>query len=225
MPRILLIEDEDSIRHLISYDLKNAGYEVVGCADGASAREKGLSQSFDIMIIDWMLPEISGIELVRLFRGKGIDSVMMMLTARDEEEDILEAFDAGVDDYITKPFEPRELLARIEVQLRPSRMRQEDVLTCGMLTLKPLLRQAFVGKQSVKLTRTETAILKLLMLNPGQVIPKSQMLDQISEDTPDGMENSLKVHISHLRSKLRTISEQEMIESVWGIGFRIHPQS
>lgn len=92
MPRILLIEDEDSIRHLISYDLKNAGFDVTGCPDGASAREKGLNESFDIMIIDWMLPEISGIELVRLFRGKGIDSVMMMLTAKDEEEDILEAF-------------------------------------------------------------------------------------------------------------------------------------
>ena len=91
MPRILLIEDEDSIRHLISYDLKNAGFDVTGCPDGASAREKGLNESFDIMIIDWMLPEISGIELVRLFRGKGIDSVMMMLTAKDEEEDILEA--------------------------------------------------------------------------------------------------------------------------------------
>ena len=99
MPRILLIEDEDSIRHLISYDLKNAGFDVTGCPDGASAREKGLNESFDIMIIDWMLPEISGIELVRLFRGKGIDSVMMMLTAKDEEEDILEAFEAGVDDY------------------------------------------------------------------------------------------------------------------------------
>ena len=88
MPRILLIEDEDSIRHLISYDLKNAGFDVTGCPDGASAREKGLNESFDIMIIDWMLPEISGIELVRLFRGKGIDSVMMMLTAKDEEEDV-----------------------------------------------------------------------------------------------------------------------------------------
>ena len=109
MPRILLIEDEDSIRHLISYDLKNAGFDVTGCPDGASAREKGLNESFDIMIIDWMLPEISGIELVRLFRGKGIDSVMMMLTAKDEEEDILEAFEAGVDDYSTKPFSPREL--------------------------------------------------------------------------------------------------------------------
>ena len=114
----------------------------------------------------------------------------------------------------------RELLARIEVQLRPAAGRRSPDLTCGPLTLSPLLQQVSAGGQTVKLTRTETAILKLLMRNSGQVITKSEMLEQISEDTPDGMENSLKVHISHLRAKLRNICDQEIIESVWGIGFK-----
>ena len=128
---------------------------------------------------------------------------------------------SGAADYITKPFDTRELLARIEVQLRPAAGRRSPELTCGPLTLSPLLQQVSAGGQTVKLTRTETAILKLLMRNPGQVITKSEMLEQISEDTPDGMENSLKVHISHLRAKLRNIWDQEIIESVWGIGFKL----
>ena len=152
MPRILLIEDEDSIRHLISYDLKNAGFDVTGCPDGASAREKGLNESFDIMIIDWMLPEISGIELVRLFRGKGIDSVMMMLTAKDEEEDILEAFEAGVDDYITTPFSPRELLARIQAHVKRIVKTSRRVLEMGGLTMDLGSREVSVNGQPVSLS-------------------------------------------------------------------------
>ena len=166
MPRILLIEDEDSIRHLISYDLKNAGFDVTGCPDGASAREKGLNESFDIMIIDWMLPEISGIELVRLFRGKGIDSVMMMLTAKDEEEDILEAFEAGVDDYITKPFSPRELLARIQAHVKRIVKTSRRVLEMGGLTMDLGSREVSVNGQPVSLTKKEFELLEYLLRNP-----------------------------------------------------------
>lgn len=221
MKTILIVEDDPSISNLIDELLISQGYQIIQAYSGTEAQWVLQHRQPDLILLDLMLPGIQGEAVLALAEQIPV----IVVSARCDLDDKVQLLRSGAVDYITKPFEPRELLARIEVQLRPSRMRQEDVLTCGMLTLKPLLRQAFVGKQSVKLTRTETAILKLLMLNPGQVIPKSQMLDQISEDTPDGMENSLKVHISHLRSKLRTISEQEMIESVWGIGFRIHPQS
>ena len=219
--KILIVDDDNNIAELISLYLTKECYETMIVNDGEEALKVFDTFKPQLILLDLMLPGIQGEAVLALAEQIPV----IVVSARCDLDDKVQLLRSGAVDYITKPFEPRELLARIEVQLRPSRMRQEDVLTCGMLTLKPLLRQAFVGKQSVKLTRTETAILKLLMLNPGQVIPKSQMLDQISEDTPDGMENSLKVHISHLRSKLRTISEQEMIESVWGIGFRIHPQS
>ena len=198
MPRILLIEDEDSIRHLISYDLKNAGYEVVGCADGASAREKGLSQSFDIMIIDWMLPEISGIELVRLFRGKGIDSVMMMLTARDEEEDILEAFDAGVDDYITKPFSPRELLARIQAHVKRIVKTSRRVLEMGGLTMDLGSREVRVNNQPVSLTKKEFELLEYMLRNPQIVLSRDNILNEIWDFDYDGDTRIVDVHIFNI---------------------------
>ena len=222
MPRILLIEDEDSIRHLISYDLKNAGYEVIGCADGASAREKGLSQSFDIMIIDWMLPEISGIELVRLFRGKGIDSVMMMLTARDEEEDILEAFDAGVDDYITKPFSPRELLARIQAHVKRIVKTSRRVLEMGGLTMDLGSREVCVNNQPVSLTKKEFELLEYMLRNPQIVLSRDNILNEIWDFDYDGDTRIVDVHIFKLRSKLSGSGVR--ISSLRGVGYKLEAE-
>ena len=222
MPRILLIEDEDSIRHLISYDLKNAGYEVVGCADGASAKEKGLSQSFDIMIIDWMLPEISGIELVRLFRGKGIDSVMMMLTARDEEEDILEAFDAGVDDYITKPFSPRELLARIQAHVKRIVKTSRRVLEMGGLTMDLGSREVRVNNQPVSLTTKEFELLEYMLRNPQIVLSRDNILNEIWDFDYDGDTRIVDVHIFKLRSKLSGSGVR--ISSLRGVGYKLEAE-
>ena len=222
MPRILLIEDEDSIRHLISYDLKNAGYEVVGCADGASAKEKGLSQSFDIMIIDWMLPEISGIELVRLFRGKGIDSVMMMLTARDEEEDILEAFDAGVDDYITKPFSPRELLARIQAHVKRIVKTSRRVLEMGGLTMDLGSREVRVNNQPVSFTKKEFELLEYMLRNPQIVLSRDNILNEIWDFDYDGDTRIVDVHIFKLRSKLSGSGVR--ISSLRGVGYKLEAE-
>ena len=222
MPRILLIEDEDSIRHLISYDLKNAGYEVVGCADGASAKEKGLSQSFDIMIIDWMLPEISGIELVRLFRGKGIDSVMMMLTARDEEEDILEAFDAGVDDYITKPFSPRELLARIQAHVKRIVKTSRRVLEMGGLTMDLGSREVRVNNQPVSLTKKEFELLEYRLRNPQIVLSRDYILNEIWDFDYYGDTRIVDVHIFKLRSKLSGSGVR--ISSLRGVGYKLEAE-
>ena len=222
MPRILLIEDEDSIRHLISYDLKNAGYEVVGCADGASAKEKGLSQSFDIMIIDWMLPEISGIELVRLFRGKGIDSVMMMLTARDEEEDILEAFDAGVDDYITNPFSPRELLARIQAHVKRIVKTSRRVLEMGGLTMDLGSREVRVNNQPVSLTKKEFELLEYMLRNPQIVLSRDNILNEIWDFDYDGDTRIVDVHIFKLRSKLSGSGVR--ISSLRGVGYKLEAE-
>ena len=112
MAKILLIEDEENIRKIIAYDLKKANYEIVETGDGREAIELAGSNDFDVLIIDWMLPHVSGIEIVERLRERKNDSIMIMLTARDDETDILHAFEKGVDDYITKPFSPRELLAK-----------------------------------------------------------------------------------------------------------------
>ena len=223
MPRILLIEDEDSIRHLISYDLKNAGFDVTGCPDGASAREKGLNESFDIMIIDWMLPEISGIELVRLFRGKGIDSVMMMLTAKDEEEDILEAFEAGVDDYITKPFSPRELLARIQAHVKRIVKTSRRVLEMGGLTMDLGSREVSVNGQPVSLTKKEFELLEYLLRNPQIVLSRDNILNEIWDFDYDGDTRIVDVHIFKLRNELQGSGVK--IASLRGVGYKLEVQA
>ena len=192
------------------------GFACEECSDCQRIAEANYA---DLILLDVMLPGEDGFTLLDKIRRYQVP--VIFVSARSQLADKVQALQAGADDYITKPFDTRELLARIEAQLRPAAGRRSPDLTCGPLTLSPLLQQVSAGGQTIKLTRTETAILKLLMRNPGQVITKSEMLEQISEDTPDGMENSLKVHISHLRAKLRTIWDQEIIESVWGIGFKL----
>ena len=214
MKTVLIVEDDPAISDLIAEVLTAGGIQPIRAYSGSEALLVLQRRHPDLILLDLMLPGISGEAVMESVP----DIPVIIVSARGEIDDKVDLLRSGAADYITKPFDTRELLARIEVQLRPAAGRRSPELTCGPLTLSPLLQQVSAGGQTVKLTRTETAILKLLMRNPGQVITKSEMLEQISEDTPDGMENSLKVHISHLRAKLRNIWDQEIIESVWGIG-------
>ncbi|WP_302557676.1 response regulator transcription factor [Holdemania filiformis] len=217
MKTVLIVEDDPAISDLIAEVLTAGGIQPIRAYSGSEALLVLQRRHPDLILLDLMLPGISGEAVME----RVPDIPVIIVSARGEIDDKVDLLRSGAADYITKPFDTRELLARIEVQLRPAAGRRSPELTCGPLTLSPLLQQVSAGGQTVKLTRTETAILKLLMRNPGQVITKSEMLEQISEDTPDGMENSLKVHISHLRAKLRNICDQEIIESVWGIGFKL----
>ncbi|MBS5001710.1 response regulator transcription factor [Holdemania filiformis] len=216
MKTVLIVEDDPAISDLIAEVLTTGGIQPIRAYSGSEALLVLQRRHPDLILLDLMLPGISGEAVME----RVPDIPVIIVSARGEIDDKVDLLRSGAADYITKPFDTRELLARIEVQLRPAAGRRSPDLTCGPLTLSPLLQQVSAGGQTVKLTRTETAILKLLMRNSGQVITKSEMLEQISEDTPDGMENSLKVHISHLRAKLRNICDQEIIESVWGIGFK-----
>ena len=217
MKTVLIVEDDPAISDLIAEVLTAGGIQPIRAYSGSEALLVLQRRHPDLILLDLMLPGISGEAVME----RVPDIPVIIVSARGEIDDKVDLLRSGAADYITKPFDTRELLARIEVQLRPAAGRRSPELTCGPLTLSPLLQQVSAGGQTVKLTRTETAILKLLMRNPGQVITKSEMLEQISEDTPDGMENSLKVHISHLRAKLRNICDQEIIESVWGLGFKL----
>lgn len=217
MKTVLIVEDDPAISDLIAEVLTTGEIQPIRAYSGSEALLVLQRRHPDLILLDLMLPGISGEAVME----RVPDIPVIIVSARGEIDDKVDLLRSGAADYITKPFDTRELLARIEVQLRPAAGRRSPDLTCGPLTLSPLLQQVSAGGQTVKLTRTETAILKLLMRNSGQVITKSEMLEQISEDTPDGMENSLKVHISHLRAKLRNICDQEIIESVWGIGFKL----
>ena len=165
-----------------------------------------------------MLPGLSGEEVLPKLDGLPV----IVVSAKAGVDDKVNLLLDGAADYITKPFETRELLARITVQLRKqSAVVKDAVLEYDGLCLDTAAHQVTADGMSVRLTKTEFAILKLLMQNPSQVITKSRMLDLISQDTPDCMESSLKVHVSNLRRKLREIKDKDYIEAVWGIGFKM----
>ncbi|MEK8214024.1 MULTISPECIES: response regulator transcription factor [unclassified Paenibacillus] len=216
MKTIAIIEDDEHIGNILAETLTREGYDVVRAYSGTEAILLFQQWTPDLVLLDLMLPGRSGEELLPELKGIPV----IVVSAKAGIDDRVNSLLGGAADYITKPFEIKELLARITVQLR-SRSDHASVLTFGDLTLNKTSHALTVQGHPVHLTKTEFAIIKLLMLNPTQAIAKSVLLDRISMDTPDCMESSLKVHISNMRRKLREVSGNEYIEAVWGIGFKL----
>lgn len=218
MNHILIIDDDVNINKMLDAVLTKAGYRVSHAYSGTEALLFLSGESPDLILLDLMLPGLSGEEVLPEIKGVPV----IVMSAKVDTKDKVSMLLGGAADYITKPFDIEELLARIAVQLRKSGAAEEDDrLTFDDIALTPGTWQAEVGGQDVRLTKTEFAILKLLMENPRQVVTKSILLDRISEDTPDCVESSLKVHVSNLRKKLRDASGRDYIETVWGIGFKM----
>ena len=215
MRQIAIIDDDIYIGDMLEEVLRREGYGVLRAYSGTEALLLVQSKHPDLVLLDLMLPGLSGEEVLPRLAGIPV----IVLSAKAGVQDKVGLLLGGAADYLTKPFDTRELLARIAVQLRgPS---PSALLRWREMTLDTALRSVTAGAQAVRLTRTEYAILKRLMERPGQVITKSQLLDDISRDTPDCVESSLKVHVSNLRKKLRDAGAGDCIEAVWGIGFRL----
>ncbi|MDE7222616.1 MAG: response regulator transcription factor [Acetatifactor sp.] len=215
---IAVIEDDQPISNLLYESLTHEGYEVLRAYSGTEALYLLERHCPDLILLDLMLPGLSGEELLSRLTGIPVIVVSARVTTEDKVKLLLD----GAADYITKPFELSELLARITVQLRRAESPQlAPILEAGPLQLDTASQELTLGDTPVHLTRTEYAILKLLMQRPGQVIARSVLLEHISRDTPDCTEGSLKQHISNLRGKLRETDSHDYIESVWGIGFRL----
>jgi DNA-binding response OmpR family regulator len=219
MKRLLLIDDDLPVGDMMEEVLSKAGYEVNRAYSGTEAVLLLSASGYrpDLILLDLMLPGLSGEEVLR--RIKGIP--VIVVSAKVDVDSKVDLLLGGAVDYITKPFATRELLARIAVALRISPGSDETLLSFQDLRLDPMLQEAYIGDTTVKLTRTECAILKNLMQNPTQVLAKSVLLDRISLDTPDCTDQSLKTHVSNLRRKLRTAGDKDYIESIWGIGFTL----
>lgn len=218
MKRILVIDDDLPIGNMLEEVLIREGYQVSRAYSGTEAL-LALSQGRpDLVLLDLMLPGLSG-EAV-LPRLKGIP--VIVVSAKADPDHKAELLLGGAADYVTKPFALRELLARIVVRLREA-PASSGTLAWGPLRLEETARSVFVHGAEIRLTRTEYAILRLLLANPAQVVTKSRLLDEIAQDTPDGTESSLKTHMSHLRKKLREAGAEDCIEAVWGIGFKLKP--
>lgn len=218
MKKILVVDDDVYIGDMLEEALRKEGYAISRAYSGSEALLCLASECPDLVLLDLMLPGLNGEDVLSAMRGIPV----IVISARAETEDKVQLLLDGAADYVTKPFAMPELLARIAVQFRKTDVIDKRArLQNGDITLNTADCSVTVKNQAVKLTRTEYAILRLLMHNPGQVIPKSVMLERISEDTPDCMESSLKVHISNLRRKLREAGGEDYIESVWGIGFKM----
>ena len=215
--KILIIDDDIQIGSLEQEVLEENGYDCMRAYSGTEAVLLLEREQPDLILLDLMLPGLSGEEVLKKIGGIPV----IVVSAKVSVDDKVNLLLGGAQDYITKPFSTKELLARVEVQLRKRSAPITKRYSVGDIVMNPSTHSVELSGQPIALTKTEYAILKLLLQNPGQVIAKSVMLDRISEDTPDCTESSLKTHISHLRTKLREVSGKEYIESVWGIGFKL----
>ncbi len=218
MKKILIVEDDMSIHQFIEELLKQNHYLTYHAYSGSEAMLLLKNAKYDCILLDLMLPAIHGEEIIKEVK----DIPIIVLSAKSGSEDKVNCLLSGASDYMTKPFDANELLARIEVQLRKRSLHDKaDTLKYKDLELLNDHRTLLVNHKKISLTKTEYAICKQLMANPKQVITKNKLLDCISMDTEDCDENSLKVHISHIRKKMKRVSEEAYIESVWGIGFKM----
>ena len=218
MQTILVIDDDEAIGNLEEEVLRRAGYAVLRAYSGTEALLVLRERRPDLALLDLMLPGLSGEELLPRLEGIPV----IVVSAKAAVQDKVDLLLGGAADYLTKPFDTQELLARVAVRLRERPASSlSAVYTCGNLTLDTASHAVCAAGQPVSLTRTEYAILKLLIRNPGQVLARSVLLDRIGEDTPDCTERSLKQHVSNLRRKLQEKTGTDCIEAVWGIGFRL----
>lgn len=225
MPKILLVEDEEKLARVVELELRYEGYEVEKAFDGREGLEKALSGDFDLVLLDIMLPSLSGMEVLRRLRRESQVPVIMV-TARDTVVDKVSGLDSGADDYITKPFEIEELLARIRAALRKRPARQESaVLTAGPLTMDPERHEVTVKGTPVELTRREFDLLRYLLENKEKVISRESLLDNVWGFDFVGETNAVDVYIRFLRAKIDEAFGIKLIHTVRGVGYVIREEN
>jgi len=220
--KILIVEDEQAIREMTAFHLSRAGYEVLEAQDCGEARALLADNRPDLALIDWMLPDMSGLELTRtLKRDKEFeDLAIIMLTARADERDKVSGLEGGADDYITKPFSPRELVARIKAVLRRAGNSTDEVVSAGVLELDAAGHRVLSSGQEIKLGPTEYRLLHFLMTHAERVYSRTQLLDRVWGANVYVEERTVDVHIRRLRKALDGVSADDYIQTVRGAGYR-----
>lgn len=213
---ICLVDDEKNIRRLVAYDLKSAGYEVASFENGQEVIDS--KTEYDAYIVDWMMPVMDGLSLVKKLREKGDSHLVIMLTAKSDEEDLIEAFEVGVDDYLSKPFSSRELLVRLKTHLSRLQSNSSQSLQLGDVAINPIKREVKIQNQLSFLTKVEFDLLWLLGKEKGNVLSRDKILNELWGFDYDGDTRIVDVHISKLRNKL-TQTKVEIV-SLRGVGYR-----
>jgi len=221
MQRVLIVDDDPDIQRLVSYNLSQAGFEVNLAASGRTALESIQKQPPDLIILDLMLPDVDGMEVCRTLRQRETSRSIpiIMLTARGEEIDRVIGFELGADDYVPKPFSPRELVLRVKSIFRRMREQRSDMLRFGNIQLYPERRQCFVGNYPVSLTAKEFDLLHELMRASGNVLTREVLMDKVWGYHGEATSRTLDTHVRRLREKLG--EEGLFVETVRGIGYRM----
>ena len=219
-PKILIVDDEQSIRNLVSSYLHPEEYEVRTAADGVSALQTARTFNPDLIVLDIMLPGMDGIEVLTRLRRES-DVYVILLTARTEETDKIVGLSVGADDYVTKPFSPRELAARVKAALRriqsPAQQSEGATLQYQHIRIDPAARKVWVGDQLIELTSTEFDLLYALAQHPGMVLTREQLLENVWGGNYFGELRVVDVHLGHIRQKL---GREDLIATVRGVGYR-----
>ena len=215
---ILVVEDDIDIHNIIKEILQKENYKIFDAYSGTEALMILEKENINLILLDLMLPGINGEEIIKSEKSIPI----IVISAKTSTEDKVNVLLEGANDYITKPFKAEELLARVKVQLRIAvNENKQKQLKYKDMFLEQDGKTLYIKNQQIYLTKTEHAILKQLLLNSNSVVTKTKLLELISLDTMDCDENSIKVHISNLRKKIRQITDKEYIEAVWGIGYKL----
>jgi DNA-binding response OmpR family regulator len=215
--KVLLVEDDARLARFLSRVLSEEGYGVDLCASGADAAKQASASAYDLIVLDWMLPDLDGLSICRGLRGAGMTVPVLMLTARGEVRERVLGLEAGADDYLVKPFDVDELLARVHALLR--RATGHARLRCGPLEVDRVARSVQLNGARVDLTSREYALLLHLLYHAGKVVTRSELLSRVWETHYDPSSNFVEVHISRLREKLG--EGASMIETVRGMGYRL----
>jgi two-component system, OmpR family, response regulator MprA len=219
MTIILVVDDDRKITDMLRRTLAYEGYRVETAADGLEALSKVQAYNPDLIVLDWLLPGLNGIEVAQRLRETN-DTPILMLTARDALDDRVSGLDNGADDYMVKPFMPAELLARIRALLRRTDAKSKDKpLAFADLTLDPLTRDTRRGTRAFSLTPREFDLLQLLLRHPRQVLPRERIIEEVWGFDYDGKDNVLEVYIGYLRTKTETEGELRLIQTVRGVGY------
>ena len=217
--RLLLIEDEPTLRESVAKKLRRSGYEMDDCGDGETALELLAAERYDLVLLDLNLPKVNGMTVLRTLRKTDLETPVLILSARSEISDKVEGLDAGANDYLAKPFHLAELEARIRSLTLRQFTQQAVLLTCGELTFDTRSRTAAVNGQPLTLTRKETGILEYLMVHQGRPVSQEELMEHVWDNSVDSFSNSIRVHISALRKKLRAALGFDPIRNRIGEGY------
>ena len=222
--RLLIVDDDPELLAFLVEELQRQGHHCTGCDNGQDALVKLRLEAFDLAVLDWTLPDFSGLELCRRLRSSGDTTPVLMLTARDDMDERVQALDAGVDDYLTKPFNLKELHARVRARLRrggyeQDARRENETLQLGDLSVNPVERLVQRGDRAIALSQREFELLLFLVKHSGDVQSRQAILDAVWGDPFVGDPNTLDVYMGYLRKKVEIKGEAQLLHTVRGVGF------